>query len=60
MPESPRFQHKLSQVAKRDRQHLILVESTCLKCGSYMTVSISDGSLQEWETHHNCGKVSEF
>jgi hypothetical protein len=60
MPEPPRFQHKLSQLAKRDHQGLILIESTCLKYGSYMTVSITDGSLREWETHHNCGKVSEF
>ena len=60
MPESPQFQHKLSQVALRDHRGLILIESTCLNCGSYMTVSIPDGSLHEWEMHHGCGKVIPF
>jgi hypothetical protein len=57
-PES--FQHKLSRTALRDEQGLILIESTCLRCGSYMTVSITDGSLQEWETHRNCAKAIPF
>jgi hypothetical protein len=59
MHEPPnQFQHKLSQAAKRDHQGLILIESTCLKCGSWMTVSITDGSLQDWETQHECAKLS--
>jgi hypothetical protein len=55
MPDPhPTFEHKLSRSALRDGQGLILIESTCLKCGSSMTVSISDGSLIEWESQHAC------
>lgn len=54
-PNSPdRFIHKFSRVALHDREGLILIESTCTRCGSCVTVSICDGSLQEWESQHAC------
>lgn len=35
----------------------ILIRSTCKRCGKSEIVSLFDGSLQDWESAHNCAKV---
>jgi hypothetical protein len=61
MSDTPeKFQHRLSRAALRDEQGLLLVESTCSKCGASKTVSIGNGWLQKWESSHICGKGIPF
>jgi hypothetical protein len=32
----------------------LLIQSTCIKCGVSKLVSHHDGSLEEWESEHEC------
>ena len=49
--------HKLNCELKRDDEGILLVDSECLRCGTSKVVSMRDGSLQEWESHHVCGNL---
>jgi len=54
-PKHPGFEHKLVRSETRT-----LIESTCKKCGLSKEVSVSDGSLHQWEGSHVCVKVSSL
>ena len=53
--------HKVDDFERRKAEHdaegIFLVESTCTKCGASKTVSLRDGSLEEWESEHTCGNL---
>lgn len=51
------FQHKLNSDMRRDDAGILLVESTCMRCGVSRTVSLRDGSLEKWELAHTCGNL---
>jgi serine/threonine protein phosphatase PrpC len=51
MPETfPGFDNKLAH----DADGTVRIESICKECGDSRTVSIRDGSLKRWESHHTC------
>ncbi len=51
------FQHKITSDLRRDREGILLISSTCMKCGIAKAVSIRDGSLERWELEHRCGNL---
>ncbi len=32
----------------------LVIKSTCSDCGAFQLVSVGDGSLRRWESHHEC------
>jgi hypothetical protein len=44
----------------RDEDGQLVVKSTCGKCGASKLVSVSDGSLARWESHHTCPGVPKM
>lgn len=36
----------------------LLIQSTCKACGKSQLVSNADGSLQNWESTHDCKQVA--
>ena len=43
------FTHKHVRTESR-----LLIQATCNQCGSSKLVSLIDGSLQQWESTHEC------
>lgn len=39
---------------------VLMIISECRKCGARETVSRLNGSLQRWETQHDCGHMRPF
>jgi hypothetical protein len=37
-----------------DEDGTVRIKSICKECGDSRTVSIRDGSLKRWESHHTC------
>jgi hypothetical protein len=42
-----------SALAYDDDAH-VRIKSTCIGCGSFMLVSVLDGTLKQWESQHTC------
>ena len=58
MPEpSSQFDHRLNRGMERDGEGLLLIESTCTRCGTSVTASMRDGSVKRWESEHTCGNL---
>jgi hypothetical protein len=36
----------------------VLIQSTCKTCGKSQLVSSTDGSLQKWESNHDCKEAA--
>ncbi len=54
MPEDSGFVH--AEVRVGDGR--VLIRSTCKFCGAERIVSREDGSLDRWESGHDCSKGS--
>ncbi len=48
-----RFNH--TEVRAGDR---LLIKTTCIVCGMSMLLSAADGSLQKWESWHECDTLN--
>jgi len=51
-PDSPADRPFARSMVKSDGRLLIL--STCMRCGKGKLVSSHDGTLLDWEIHHQC------
>jgi hypothetical protein len=51
------FRHRINRDLQRDGEGILLVDSTCMKCGVSKAVSIRNGSLEKWELEHHCGNL---
>lgn len=50
---------RFTHTAFWDRSVLMII-SECRRCGARETVSRLNGSLQRWESQHNCGNMRPF
>ena len=47
---NPNFDHNLES----DNSGYARIKSACKLCGAFVLASVSDGSLEEWESGHEC------
>jgi hypothetical protein len=43
-----------------DEDGRIVIKSTCKNCGAFRLVSVRDGSLELWESQHECPAVPKI